>query len=116
MRGRKLGAVCPFVLGGGLIMYCVLSPASRRFDLLTKHSPNILIEIFPKNLKNEDIDLDRALKFLSLPRIIGIHPESKKDIIASVGPYGPYLKHDNKFISSMSIVRHKSLLLDFFYR
>ena len=53
----------------------------------------------PKNLKNEDIDLDRALKFLSLPRIIGIHPESKKDIIASVGPYGPYLKHDNKFIS-----------------
>ena len=53
----------------------------------------------PKNLKNEDIDLDKALKFLSLPRIIGIHPESKKDIIASVGPYGPYLKHDNKFIS-----------------
>ena len=43
--------------------------------------------------------MDKALKFLSLPRIIGIHPESKKDIIASVGPYGPYLKHDNKFIS-----------------
>ena len=53
----------------------------------------------PKNLKNEDIDLDKALKFLSLPRIIGTHPESKKDIMASVGPYGPYLKHDNKFIS-----------------
>ena len=53
----------------------------------------------PKNLKNEDIDLDKALKFLSLPRIVGTHPESKKDIIASVGPYGPYLKHDNKFLS-----------------
>ena len=53
----------------------------------------------PKNLKNEDIDLDKALKFLTLPRIVGIHPETKKDIIASIGPYGPYLKHDNKFLS-----------------
>ena len=53
----------------------------------------------PKNLKNEEIDLDKALKFLSLPRIVGIHPETKKDIIASIGPYGPYLKHDNKFLS-----------------
>ena len=53
----------------------------------------------PKNLKNEDIDLDKALKFLTLPRIVGTHPETKKDIIASVGPYGPYLKHDNKFLS-----------------
>ena len=43
--------------------------------------------------------MDKALKFLSLPRIVGTHPESKKDIIASVGPYGPYLKHDNKFLS-----------------
>ena len=53
----------------------------------------------PKDLKNEEIDLDKALKFLSLPRIVGIHPETKKDIIASIGPYGPYLKHDNKFLS-----------------
>ena len=30
---------------------------------------------------------------------MGTHPETKKDIIASVGPYGPYLKHDNKFLS-----------------
>ena len=36
---------------------------------------------------------------MSLPRIVGIHPETKKDIIASIGPYGPYLKHDNKFLS-----------------
>ena len=43
--------------------------------------------------------MDKALKFLSLPRIVGIHPETKKDIIASIGPYGPYLKHDNKFLS-----------------
>ncbi len=53
----------------------------------------------PKNFKNEDIDIERALKLLSLPRLVGTHPETKKEILASIGPYGPYLKHDNKFLS-----------------
>ncbi len=53
----------------------------------------------PKKLKNEEIDLEKAIKFLSLPRKIGIHPDTKKDIVASIGPYGPYLKHNNKFLS-----------------
>ena len=53
----------------------------------------------PKKMTNEEIDLDKSIKLLSLPRKIGEHPESKKIIVASIGPYGPYLKHDNKFIS-----------------
>ena len=53
----------------------------------------------PKKMRNEEIDLDKAIKFLSLPRKIGIHPDTKKDIVASIGPYGPYLKHNNKFLS-----------------
>ena len=50
-------------------------------------------------MKNEEIDIDKSIKLLSLPRKIGDHPESKKLIIASIGPYGPYLKHDNKYVS-----------------
>ena len=53
----------------------------------------------PKTMKNEEIDIEKATKLLSLPRRIGEHPESKKIITASIGPYGPYLKHDNKFVS-----------------
>ena len=53
----------------------------------------------PKNMSNEEIDLEKSLNLIQLPRVIGIFPESKKEIIASVGPYGPYLKHNNKFIS-----------------
>ena len=53
----------------------------------------------PKNMSNEEIDLNKSLKLIMLPRIIGIFPESKEEIIASIGPYGPYLKHKNKFIS-----------------
>ena len=53
----------------------------------------------PKNKPINKIDLEYAIAMLELPRTIGIYPDSGKTIIASIGPYGPYLKHDNKFIS-----------------
>ena len=53
----------------------------------------------PKNMSNEEINLEKSLKFIQLPRTIGIFPETKQEIIASIGPYGPYLKHNKKFIS-----------------
>ena len=53
----------------------------------------------PKNVSNEEVNLEKSLKYLKLPRFIGIFPETKEDITASIGPYGPYLKHGKKFIS-----------------
>ena len=50
----------------------------------------------PKDVP-EPIDLDMALKLLSLPRMIGEHPETGKEITASIGRYGPYLAHDGKY-------------------
>ena len=52
-----------------------------------------------KNISNEEVDLEKSLKFITLPRLIGIFPETKAEIIASIGPYGPYLKHDKRFVS-----------------
>jgi DNA topoisomerase-1 len=53
----------------------------------------------PKNLDPQNIDLTTATALLDLPREIGIHPETKEKIIANIGPYGPYLLHNKKFIS-----------------
>jgi len=53
----------------------------------------------PKQVSAKDINLQKALAFLSLPRLIGQHPESGQDISAGIGRYGPYLKYDINFIS-----------------
>ena len=47
----------------------------------------------PKGLSPEDIDLEKALALLALPREVGMHPEDGEPIIAGVGRFGPYVKH-----------------------
>ncbi|HEX8585171.1 MAG TPA: type I DNA topoisomerase [Allosphingosinicella sp.] len=44
-----------------------------------------------------ELDLDLAVRLLSLPRTIGAHPETGEAITASIGRYGPYLAHNGKY-------------------
>lgn len=54
---------------------------------------------WPKNIPAASADLDTALKLLALPRQLGLHPETGKPVEASIGRFGPYLKHDGMFKS-----------------
>ncbi|MEZ4637087.1 MAG: topoisomerase C-terminal repeat-containing protein [Caldilineaceae bacterium] len=52
-----------------------------------------------KGMKPEEVDLDLAQKLLSLPRPLGAHPESGKEVRAGVGRFGPFVVHDGTFVS-----------------
>ncbi len=43
--------------------------------------------------------LEVAVKTLSLPRQLGLHPDTGKPVEASIGRFGPYVKHDGAFKS-----------------
>ncbi|HMF23182.1 MAG TPA: type I DNA topoisomerase [Pseudolabrys sp.] len=47
----------------------------------------------PKGLSPEDVDLEKALALLALPREVGMHPEDGEPIVAGIGRFGPYVKH-----------------------
>ncbi|MDI1493767.1 MAG: type I DNA topoisomerase [Candidatus Liberibacter asiaticus] len=57
----------------------------------------------PKTWKSDSVDYDKAMSLLSLPREIGIHPETQKNIIAGTGKYGYYLNHDGAYTKLESI-------------
>jgi DNA topoisomerase-1 len=53
----------------------------------------------PRGLAPDDVDLDRALKLLALPREVGRHPETGEPIRAGIGRFGPYVQTGKTYAS-----------------
>jgi DNA topoisomerase-1 len=53
----------------------------------------------PRGLDGESITLDQALGLLSLPRVVGLHPETGQQMEAGLGRFGPYIKMGSVFAS-----------------
>jgi len=51
----------------------------------------------PKDWPPAAVDLDKALRLLSLPREVGVHPEDGGMILAGIGRYGPYVQHNGAY-------------------
>ena len=53
----------------------------------------------PKDVTPEGVDLMTALRLLSLPRLLGEHPEKGGEVRAGIGRYGPFVVHEGEFRS-----------------
>jgi DNA topoisomerase-1 len=53
----------------------------------------------PKGVDLTNVSMADALKYLSLPRVVGVYPKTGKNITANIGRFGPYIVHDTDFRS-----------------
>ena len=53
----------------------------------------------PKEINPAEITMEQAIKLLSVPRILGNHPETSEPITANNGKFGPYIVHQGDFRS-----------------
>jgi DNA topoisomerase-1 len=51
----------------------------------------------PKGLSPSAVDLEKALRLLSLPREVAKHPETGEPILANLGRFGPYVQHGKMY-------------------
>jgi DNA topoisomerase-1 len=52
-----------------------------------------------KDDSEASLTLQRALELLSLPRLVGLDPETREEITANFGRFGPYVKRGDEFRS-----------------
>lgn len=90
----------PKVLGyhpeSGEPIYVKLGPYGHYIQLgdKTDENPKPKNVSIPPKVKPEDVTLDMAVGLLSLPRTLGVHPETGRKIQAAIGRFGPYIVQD----------------------
>lgn len=66
---------------------------------VTEENPKPRRASIPKGMNTREMEMDFAVKLLSLPRELGMHPESGKPVLSNNGKFGPYVMHDGEFRS-----------------
>ncbi|MBX2863242.1 MAG: type I DNA topoisomerase [Leptolyngbyaceae cyanobacterium MAG.088] len=77
-------------------IYALIGPYGPyvRLGDKTEENPKPKQVSLPKGVTRESVDLEMAVGLLSLPRLLGVHPETEAKIKASLGRFGPYVVHD----------------------
>ncbi|TVQ41483.1 MAG: type I DNA topoisomerase, partial [Spirochaetaceae bacterium] len=85
----------------GQNVYCLVGRYGPYVQLGEKseEQPKPRRAALPRDMKPRDVTLEAALRLLSLPRELGSHPTTGKQIVANTGRFGPYVVHDGDFRS-----------------
>jgi DNA topoisomerase I len=51
----------------------------------------------PRGTDPANVTFEQAMKLLSLPREVGLHPETQTAIVANFGRFGPFILHDGTY-------------------
>lgn len=81
-----------YVLTGRYGPYVQLGDVSEENDKPKRQS-------IPAGMEPEKVTLEDALQLLSLPKTLGQHTTSGKDVKVGIGRFGPYIVHDGDFRS-----------------
>ncbi len=82
-------------------VYCLIGrygPYVQRGEQ-TEDNPKPKRASVPKGVNPHEITIEQALRLLSLPRRLGVHPESGAEVIANLGRFGPYVYCDGEYRS-----------------
>ncbi len=85
-----------YVLNGRFGPYVQVGQTPDKKD---KKAPKPRRASLPKDKKLDEVSLEDALIYLSLPRDLGAHPDTGEMIIANIGRFGPYIGHNGDFRS-----------------
>lgn len=88
----------------GEAIYCLTGRYGPYYQLgeVGDDNPKPKRAALAKGLKPSEANLEDALKQLSLPRVLGTHPETGKEVAANRGRFGPFIVHDGDFRSIKS--------------
>ncbi len=86
-----------FVMNGRFGPYVQLGETPEKIK--GKKQPAPKRASLPAGTKPEDVTLEEAVKYLLLPRELGIHPKTGEPVAANTGQYGPYIAHAGDFRS-----------------
>jgi DNA topoisomerase-1 len=79
-------------------------PEEKEKKKIGKGRPRVIAKraSIPTGTDISQVTLADALKYLSLPRELGLHPSTGKPVFASTGRFGPYVGSDGEFRSIKS--------------
>jgi len=83
----------------GLDILLKKGPYGLYLQMGQSEDPNMKRAPVPQFVKDGELDLALAISLLSLPKELGLHPQSGEVIKSGIGKFGPYIVHQKQYVS-----------------